>query len=53
MNLTLSRQQTALLVLLAILTVLFITFTLLSAAAHINVLHFFTSDLPDIFIRRP
>jgi len=55
MNLTLSRQQTALIIALALLTVLILTFTMLSAIAHIDVLHMILSwnALPDFMPRLP
>lgn len=55
MNLSLSRQQTIIFVALAILTLIILTFTLLSAVAHIDVLHMFLSSgiIPDVWVRWP
>ncbi len=55
MNLSLSRQQTIIFVALAILTLIILTFTLLSTVAHVNILHMILSSgiIPDIWVRNP
>ena len=57
MNLMISRfPQTIVIIILALLTLLAMTFILLSTVAHIDVLHMILSwstELPDFLSRRP
>ena len=52
MNVALNRQQVLLCIALVIITLLIVTVTLLSAVAHVNVLHLLY-ELPNFYSRWP